>query len=62
MEGEDTCHNQVVDDTPSNPLEASVHHTHDEAVGDDRNLVGDTNALGDQRPEEGAAAHRCRCW
>ena len=52
----------MVGDIPSNPLEVLVHHTRGEAVAADHNLVGDTNVLEDQRLEEVAAAHRCRCW
>lgn len=52
----------MVDDIPSNPLEASVHHTRGEVVAIDHNPVEETNALGDQRPEGVAVAHRCRCW
>ena len=53
-------HNQEVDDTPSNPLEALIHHTDGEAVMVDCNLVGDTNALRDQKLEEVNVAHHCQ--
>ena len=54
--------NQEADDTPSNPLEALVHHTHGEVVAVDRNLVGDTNALGGQKLGEVVVVRRCQCW
>jgi len=58
---EGTSRNQVAGDIPSNPLDASVHHTHDEAVAIDRSQVEDTNALEGRMPEAVAVAHRSQC-
>lgn len=54
--------NQVVDDTPNNPSEASVHRSRGEEVEGDRSLVEDRNALEDQRPEGVVVVHRYPCW